>query len=31
MVAVQDGKVQLLMRAETEADMFSRDPGYQSQ
>jgi diaminopimelate decarboxylase len=31
MVAVQDGKAQLLMRAETEADMFSRDPGYQTQ
>ena len=31
MVAIQDGKAQLLMRAETEADMFSRDPGYQTQ
>jgi diaminopimelate decarboxylase len=31
MVAVQDGKAQLLIRAETEADMFSRDPGYQTQ
>ena len=30
MVSVQVGKAQLLMRAETEADMFSRDPGYQS-
>lgn len=30
MVSVQDGKAQLLMRAETEADMFSRDPGYQT-
>jgi len=27
-VAVQDGKAQLLLRAETEADMFARDPGY---
>ena len=30
MVSVQDGKAQLLMRAETEDDMFSRDPGYQT-
>ena len=31
MIAVSEGKVKLLMRAETEADMFSRDPGYQPQ
>jgi diaminopimelate decarboxylase len=31
MIAVSDGKVKLLMRAETEADMLSRDPGYQTQ
>lgn len=29
-ISVLDGKAQVLMRAETEADMFSRDPGYQS-
>jgi diaminopimelate decarboxylase len=27
-VAVQDGNVQQILRAETEADMFARDPGY---
>lgn len=27
-VAVNDGKAQLVLRAETEADMFARDPGY---
>ena len=31
MIAVSEGKVKLLMRAETEADMLSRDPGYQTQ
>jgi diaminopimelate decarboxylase len=30
MIAVMDGKVKLLMRAESEADMLSRDPGYQA-
>jgi diaminopimelate decarboxylase len=30
MIAVNEGKVKVLMRAETEADMLSRDPGYQS-
>jgi diaminopimelate decarboxylase len=30
-VAVLDGKVKVLMHAETEADMLSRDPGYQTQ
>jgi diaminopimelate decarboxylase len=30
MIAVSEGKVNLLMRAETEADMLSRDPGYQT-
>jgi diaminopimelate decarboxylase len=30
MIAVAEGKVKLLMRAETEADMLSRDPGYQT-
>jgi diaminopimelate decarboxylase len=30
-VAVMDAQVQVIMRAETEADMLSRDPGYQSQ
>lgn len=29
MIAVKEGKVKLLMRAESEADMLSRDPGYQ--
>jgi diaminopimelate decarboxylase len=28
-VAVKDGNAQLVLRAETEADMFVRDPGYQ--
>jgi len=28
-VAVIDGETKLIMRAETEADMFARDPGYQ--
>lgn len=27
-VAVKDGNVQLVLRAETEADMFARDPGF---
>jgi diaminopimelate decarboxylase len=27
-VAVKGGKAQLILRAETEADMFARDPGY---
>ena len=27
-VAVKDGTVQLVLRAETEADMFARDPGF---
>jgi diaminopimelate decarboxylase len=27
-VAVKDGKVQVVLRAETEADMFARDPGF---
>ena len=31
MIAVYQGKVKVLMRAETEADMLSRDPGYQTQ
>jgi diaminopimelate decarboxylase len=31
MIAVADGKVKVLMRAETEAEMLSRDPGYQAQ
>jgi diaminopimelate decarboxylase len=31
MIAVSEGKVKLLLRAETEADMLSRDPGYQTQ
>jgi diaminopimelate decarboxylase len=31
MIAVSEGKVKLLMRAESEADMLSRDPGYQTQ
>jgi diaminopimelate decarboxylase len=31
MIAVSEGKVMLLMRAESEADMLSRDPGYQTQ
>jgi diaminopimelate decarboxylase len=31
MIAVAEGKVTLLMRAETEAEMLSRDPGYQAQ
>jgi diaminopimelate decarboxylase len=31
MIAVSECKVKLLMRAETEADMLSRDPGYQTQ
>jgi diaminopimelate decarboxylase len=31
MIAVADGSVKVLMRAETEADMLSRDPGYQAQ
>jgi diaminopimelate decarboxylase len=31
MIAVVEGKVKLLMRAESEADMLSRDPGYQTQ
>jgi diaminopimelate decarboxylase len=30
MIAVAEGKVKVLMRAETEADMLSRDPGYQT-
>jgi diaminopimelate decarboxylase len=30
MIAVYEGKVKVLMRAETEADMLSRDPGYRS-
>jgi diaminopimelate decarboxylase len=30
MIAVSEGKVKLLMRAESEADMLSRDPGYQT-
>jgi diaminopimelate decarboxylase len=30
MIAVSGGKVKLLMRAETEAEMLSRDPGYQT-
>jgi diaminopimelate decarboxylase len=28
-VAVLNGEAKLIMRAETEADMFARDPGYQ--
>jgi diaminopimelate decarboxylase len=31
MIAVSQGQVKVLMRAETEADMLSRDPGYQTQ
>ena len=31
MVAVLEGNVKVLMQAETEADMLSRDPGYQTQ
>ena len=31
MIAVLEGKVKVLMRAETEAEMLSRDPGYQTQ
>jgi diaminopimelate decarboxylase len=31
MVAVLDGQVKVLMRAETEAEMLARDPGYQAQ
>jgi diaminopimelate decarboxylase len=31
MIAVADGSVKVLIRAETEADMLSRDPGYQAQ
>jgi diaminopimelate decarboxylase len=27
-VAIKDGNVQLVLRAETEADMFARDPGF---
>ena len=27
-VAIKDGKVQVVLRAETEADMFARDPGF---
>lgn len=27
-VAIKDGAVQLILRAETEADMFARDPGF---
>ena len=30
MIAVLEGKVKILMRAETEAEMLSRDPGYQT-
>jgi diaminopimelate decarboxylase len=30
MVAVLEGKVKVLMNAETESDMLSRDPGYQT-
>jgi diaminopimelate decarboxylase len=30
-IAVLEGKVKVLMRAETEAEMLSRDPGYQTQ
>jgi diaminopimelate decarboxylase len=30
MVAVLEGKVKVLMNAETESDMLSRDPGYQA-
>ena len=30
-VAVKDGNVQLILRAETEADMFARDPGYSAE
>jgi diaminopimelate decarboxylase len=30
MVAVLEGKVKVLMHAETESDMLSRDPGYQT-
>jgi diaminopimelate decarboxylase len=29
-VAVLEGKVKVLMNAETESDMLSRDPGYQT-
>lgn len=31
MIAVSDGIVKVLMRAETEAEMLARDPGYQAQ
>jgi diaminopimelate decarboxylase len=31
MVAVNEGNVQLILRAETEADMFARDPGYSAE
>lgn len=31
MIAVFDGQVKVLMRAETEAEMLARDPGYQAQ
>ena len=30
-VAVKAGKAQLILRAETEADMFARDPGYSAE
>jgi hypothetical protein len=30
MVAVLERKVKVLMNAETESDMLSRDPGYQT-